>query len=574
MSYFTALGLEQEPFSNSPTPEFFFHVPGRVEVLNLLEVSVRLRRGLNVVLGEVGTGKTTLCRQFIRYLGEDDTFVTFLLLDPYFTSPLEFLRVFYGMLFRMPAPVDISEWQLKEEVKAELLHRAVDRNQIVTLILDEGQKIQGHCLELLRELLNFETNHNKLLQIVIFAQNEFEKTLNKYENLIDRVDSLHRIRPLNFLEMRNMIRYRLELASNGQKPPELFTTGAYWAIYHLTRGYPRKVVSLCHKTMLALLMLGRTKATLAIVYKASGRNVPHVKWGAAGAVCAGCVAAAFLYVTPPAVSELAHDATAPMMELADESAPGESSVQSALPEQSGSESVEVADDMPEKAPAAAAPPLIPAPGDIAEAAEHGLDFVSGDPLMALDAVAQNDHAAPRRVAAAPAADKAAGEPEILGEMPLSKGELLSKAISKVYGAYRTSYLEKLLEANPHITDPDKVQVGAMIAYPAIVTAGTSDMGEGFWLRLGSYATLDEAATAMESAPYKGREVRLLPVADSSGMRFHIVASKRFRKESQALDELASCPQSLQQQAMIVRDWEPDAVLFTDRAVWGEALARR
>lgn len=573
MSYFTALGLEEEPFSNSPSPDFFFHVPGRVEVLNLLEVSVRLRRGLNVVLGEVGTGKTTLCRQFIRYLGEDETFVTFLLLDPYFASPMEFLRVFYGMLFRMPAPVDVTEWQLKEDVKAELLHRAVDRNQIVTLILDEGQKIQDHCLELLRELLNFETNQNKLLQIVIFAQDEFKQTLDRYENLVDRLDSLHRLRPLSFLEMRNMIRYRLELAGGGQTPPELFTTGAYWAIYRLTRGYPRKVVTLCHKTMLALLMLGRSKATLAIVYKAAGRNVPHVKWGAAGAACAGCVAAAFLYVMPPSVPEHLQDAAAPLIDVA-ESRP-EAPELAAMPHevkasamQQGLEAAAVPDSESSAAEMSMTPSVAPADGEIAAASEA----VKEEPLKPAATTApaaETTVEAPVAAAGSPAA-----EGKTLGSMPLGKGELLSRAISKVYGAYRTAYLEKLLQANPHISDPDRVAAGTVITYPQIVTAETRDMGEGFWLRLGTYETLQKAAAALDSPDFKGREVRLLPVSDSSGIRFHIVASRLYRKETQARDALTSLPASLQARALIVRDWESGAVLFTDRAVWGESLARR
>ena len=155
MTYYKALGLSEEPFSNSPSPELFFNLPGRAEILNLLEVSVRLKRGLNIVLGEVGTGKTTLCRQLLRNLGEDKVFLTLLLLDPYFDTPLEFLRVMYSLLYKRPAPPEHSPWLLKEAVKKGLLHLALERNRIVVLVIDEGQKIQDECLELLREFLNF-----------------------------------------------------------------------------------------------------------------------------------------------------------------------------------------------------------------------------------------------------------------------------------------------------------------------------------------------------------------------------------------------------------------------------------
>ena len=91
MDYFSILDLAREPFSNSPDPEFFFHSRQHQDCLQKLELSLLLRRGLNVVIGDVGTGKTTLCRQLIRRFAGKQDVETHLVLDPYFLNASEFL---------------------------------------------------------------------------------------------------------------------------------------------------------------------------------------------------------------------------------------------------------------------------------------------------------------------------------------------------------------------------------------------------------------------------------------------------------------------------------------------------
>ncbi len=176
MDYFKILNLKREPFGNSPAPEFFFLSTEHVACLQQLELAVRLRRGLNVVMGDVGTGKTTLCRQLILRFSESEDdcneFETHLILDPNFSTPGEFLSA-VALTFRVPGmEAAESEWQLKELIKKYLFQKGVDENKTVVLIIDEGQKIPDFCREILREFLNYETNENKLLQIIIFAQND------------------------------------------------------------------------------------------------------------------------------------------------------------------------------------------------------------------------------------------------------------------------------------------------------------------------------------------------------------------------------------------------------------------
>ncbi|MES0445418.1 MAG: AAA family ATPase, partial [Desulfobacterales bacterium] len=277
MDYFSILNLNKEPFSNSPDPEYFYQSRQHFGCLQKLELSLRLRRGLNVIIGDVGTGKTTLCRQLIRGFATDDNVETHLILDPYFKSSSEFLATVAEMFKGDKASSDADDWQLKEIIKQYIFRRGVDENKTVVLIIDEGQKIPVFCLEILREFLNYETNEYKLLQIAIFAQREFEKVLEEYTNLADRINLYHLLEPLDFRDTRLMIRFRLKQSSMEAKTPILFSYPALWAIYNSTGGYPRKIINLCHRTILTMIIQNRSKVGWFMVRSCVKRDFSEPK---------------------------------------------------------------------------------------------------------------------------------------------------------------------------------------------------------------------------------------------------------------------------------------------------------
>jgi len=129
MDYYKILNLSKEPFSNSPDPEFFFQSRQHLGCLQKLELSLRLRRGLNVVIGDVGTGKTTLCRQLIRRFARDEEIETHLVLDPTFSSPSEFLITVAEMLEGGKIPDTANDWQVKEVIKHTSFARAYRRKK-------------------------------------------------------------------------------------------------------------------------------------------------------------------------------------------------------------------------------------------------------------------------------------------------------------------------------------------------------------------------------------------------------------------------------------------------------------
>ena len=262
MDYYKILNLGKEPFSDSSDSEFYFHSTQHVQCLQRIELSVRMRRGLSVVIGDVGLGKTALCRQLVRKLASDENIETRLIPDPFFSSPSEFL-VTVAELFGEyhPNKKGSSDRQLKKIIENYLRREYVDNNNNVVLIIDKGEKLPEFCLEILRDFLDYEVNEHKSLQIVIFAQSEFEQVLGRFKGLRDLIDFYYVLAPFNFRQTRAMIRFRIEKASQDQdKTPLLFGFFALWYIYRASGGYPRRIINLCHQMILALIIKNRSKA--------------------------------------------------------------------------------------------------------------------------------------------------------------------------------------------------------------------------------------------------------------------------------------------------------------------------
>jgi general secretion pathway protein A len=278
MDYFRLLNLKKEPFSNSPDPELFYPSRYHVECLQRLEMAIRLRRGLNVVLGEVGTGKTTLCRRLIQQISTatgSDAIELHLVLDPSFSSSYEFLLAISGYFGIITEGSAMTEWQLKEEIKNYLFAKGVQEGKTVLLLIDEGQKLPDFCLEILREFLNYETNDCKLLQIVILAQREFKLKMKERENFTDRINLCYELVPLGFMETCRMVDYRISQSSEAGSSRRLFTRPALYALYWATGGYPRSLNMLCHQVILGMIIQNRTKAGWSLVRACAARLTPE-----------------------------------------------------------------------------------------------------------------------------------------------------------------------------------------------------------------------------------------------------------------------------------------------------------
>jgi type II secretory pathway predicted ATPase ExeA len=253
MSYYRVLGLDREPFSTSPDPAFFYQSEKHRAALANLIIEFRLKRGLSVVLGDIGTGKTTLGRKLVQMLRERDGFLFHLVLDP--TYPSEDL--FFSSLLRTlgigvsaPAPTLVD---YREVLERYLFQQGVEAQQTVVLIIDEAHKLNTLSLEALRILLNYETNESKLLQLVLLGQLELLPLLHGMPNLMDRISYRCTLEPLDLPETQQMIEFRLREAGYRSRLA-LFTEEAVEEIHAYSEGYPRRTAMLCHQALRALVM--------------------------------------------------------------------------------------------------------------------------------------------------------------------------------------------------------------------------------------------------------------------------------------------------------------------------------
>lgn len=264
MSYYKILGLNAEPFSTSPDPGFFYETKEHKAALFRLRIAVELKRGLSVVLGDVGVGKTTLSRRLSQILCEEPAVLLKVILNPDYHSEQELLEEIVDRFKISPEPVAGRETRTLDYMKwieKFLFEKSITQKQTVVLLIDEAQKLSDPCLEVLRSLLNYETNEYKTLQVILMGQMELLPRIHQIKNLWDRIALKQLLKPLEEDEVKKMIEFRLRHAGyQGHKP--LFTDEAFESIFHFTQGYPRKISMICHDALEYLLMHNKESVDL------------------------------------------------------------------------------------------------------------------------------------------------------------------------------------------------------------------------------------------------------------------------------------------------------------------------
>jgi len=268
--YCQLLGLTREPFSMAPEPDFFYQSKQHRECLNRIEISLRLNRGLHVILGGVGTGKTAISRILLdRFTDFESDYTFFLILNPTWRNNQEFLmhlKKMFGINDESNLVTDMMN-----QIEHFLIDYTMKYNKRIVMVVDEGQKMGPNQLEIVRSLLNFETNSMKLIQFTIFAQPEFLDTLNSMENFKDRIAYLYQINSIDIQDARALIDHRLRVAGLAVGR-EIFTENAKDLIHKYTKGYPRKIIITCHNLLIDMLISGKSKVDADLVFKFTQQN--------------------------------------------------------------------------------------------------------------------------------------------------------------------------------------------------------------------------------------------------------------------------------------------------------------
>ncbi len=457
MEYFKLLHLTREPFSNSPDPAFFYESNQHKECIQKLEIALRLRRGLNVVTGEVGTGKTTLCRQLIQTFSGDSRISASLILDPDFTDPRSFLSaIIHMMTGRRPGPEDTIP-DMKEHLKHYLFQKGVEEDRTVVLIVDEGQKMSPACLETLRELLNFETNEYKLLQIIIFAQNEFTDTLEELPNLADRINLYYRLAPLNFKDTRALIHHRLQHAVEPESPGRhLFSLPARWRIFRLSGGYPRKIIHLCHQCLLAMIIQNKTVVGWRIAGACARRTFRRPSFFRPVPVTIG-----LLFLAGMCFGAWHYSGIIQGTSLSGPNELAETDTPRHPPRTANTEKTEGRSEAK------------PAQIETRPSAEINTATTAVQTTTASLSPVRQKQSAEATLEAAPSRELPKQNnlpdeaPTVPGQMTVAMGDTFGGLIQKVYGAYTYRYHQAVLGANPGLVNPDRLDVGQVLIFPAL-----------------------------------------------------------------------------------------------------------
>lgn len=245
-------GLREAPFSITPDTAFSFASGVFQEALNTLLIAVKNGEGFIKITGEVGTGKTLLCRKFLASLG--DRYVSAYIPNPYL-EPNTLLAALADEL-KIKVPPQLDQHLMLKALTLALLDFAREGKRVV-VTLDEAQAMPIETLEALRLLSNLETEKRKLLQVVLFGQPELDEKLNRpaLRQLKQRIAFHYALAPLTRAELDYYVTHRLTVAGHSGGP--LFTQGALSALYQASGGTPRVINILCHKAL--LLVFGQGK---------------------------------------------------------------------------------------------------------------------------------------------------------------------------------------------------------------------------------------------------------------------------------------------------------------------------
>ncbi len=514
MKYYRQLNFNKKTFANTPDPEMFFKASQYLDCLQELERAIRLRRGLSVVIGKSGSGKTTLSRQLLHQLTTVDQGIQAqLIVDPQCGSAPEFLQA-VSKSFGLPINNEPREQQLKNNIKSiksiksikRYLEQAAERGKTPALIIDNGQNLPDFVLEILGVFLTFAVNQHKLLQIVIFARENFSLILRHKTNLTGQIATRLCLRPLSLRETKQMISFRLSKSHRkSTAAPRIFSSPAVWLIYLLSGGYPRRIVALCSRLIIALLLKNKQRAglfDLLLSLKAnSQRTQPHRK----GLIIILALSGITTLILSP---EIFHRPAKPGVR--------QNILLSAAPAKA-----EGTKPLPSTVKTAIRP-------DEARPSEH-------------KKLRRRTIYFPMQV-----------EPAILGELQVHNGDTLSKMIARVYGRYTKIRLELVRKANK-VSGLGQLRPGIIIKFPGEAKVNFQPAAHEFWLQLGVMNTLPAAVDVLKDCPASAPPIIIVPARRSEkdkAAAFMIVLEKRFKKKSAAVAVLKSLTSNLRDQAII------------------------
>ena len=271
--YLTYFNLKEEPFNTTANPRFFYQSPIHAMALGKTEFTVDAKKGLTIVFGDTGYGKSTLARLLHgKFL--EKRYISVLITNPNYPTTNSLLRTIIQE-FQLPKTSKAFKENL-DIFKEYLFQQAVINNKTIVLIIDEAQTLRIPLLELLRQIINYETNDMKLLQLVLFSQEQLRTKLTHplARNFRSRIALASTLEAMGQKEHAEMIDFRWRVASGNQEHP--FTPEAMEAIYVYSKGMPREACIIADNSLLAAYLSGKKSVDKEIVVAAFRDRVENI----------------------------------------------------------------------------------------------------------------------------------------------------------------------------------------------------------------------------------------------------------------------------------------------------------
>ncbi|MCB1662889.1 MAG: AAA family ATPase [Pseudomonadales bacterium] len=261
--YLQHFGLNEMPFSLTPNTHFFLNVGSHKEAMNLLLVGLDNAAGFIKIIGEVGTGKTILCRKLLNSL--DERYVTAYIPNPHLTPAG--MRIAFAEELGVTVHRNEGQHAVLKKITERLIELA-QQNKLVVLLIDEAQAMPEETIEALRLLTNLETETQKLLQVVLFGQPELDELLNRksLRQLKQRITFSCYLKPLELETLDRYITHRM--SGSGYNGEHLFKPAALKLLHRASGGVPRLINILCHKALMVAYGKGDHRIEKAYVQRA------------------------------------------------------------------------------------------------------------------------------------------------------------------------------------------------------------------------------------------------------------------------------------------------------------------
>ncbi len=243
--YLDFFGLNEKPFSTNPDPRYIYLTNEHKAAIAKTRYAIKEKLGIAVIYGDVGTGKSSISRLLYNQL-RDDGHVLALMTNPRATTENQFLR---AICYEYGVPTAKATLELRRNIQKFLLDQ-YQKDLTVILMIDEANLLPPFQLEILRQILNYESERDKLIQLILFGQNDLRARINRKKNLKNRISMVSTLDPVGLPEMIKLIRFRLLVAGRDDETPDIFTDEAYKEIFAHTSGIPRTISILCDNACL------------------------------------------------------------------------------------------------------------------------------------------------------------------------------------------------------------------------------------------------------------------------------------------------------------------------------------